>query len=107
MEIPIVSDVYHRKQDIDFDISCQPVSCLEGTVCGEISSREIVNIEEEDSRPETLLCGSGRLTEIHGTAERGKVTIDGMIAVKRLALDAEGQPLVIDSQVPLLSLIHI
>lgn len=101
MEIPIVSDVYHRKQDIDFDISCQPVSCLEGTVCGEISSREIVNIEEEDSRPETLLCGSGRLTEIQGTAERGKVTIDGMIAVKILALDAEGQPLVIDSQVPL------
>ncbi len=66
MDVPIVSDAYHKKHDIAFDISGTSVSCLEGTVCGEVSSREIVNIEEETGKPDTLLAAPGRITEIRG-----------------------------------------
>ena len=99
--IPIVSDAYHKNQDIKFDISSQPLSSIEGTVSGEVSAREIVNIEETDKKPETLLCGSGRITEITGNSERGRIIIEGNVAVKILALDENKVPFVIDSTVPL------
>lgn len=100
-DIPTVSDAYHREKEIKFDISEQPLSSIKDTVSGEVSAREIVNIEENDKKPETLLCGSGRITEISGTAERGRIIIEGNVAVKLLALDENDSPFVIDATVPL------
>lgn len=100
-EITMVSDAYHKKQDIKFDVSEQIVSCITGTVSGEISSREVVNIDENEKKPETLLCGFGQISDISSKTERGRIVIEGSIDVKILALDEDKNPFIINSTVPL------
>lgn len=99
--IPVISDAYHRKNDIRFDMCSRPLSCIAGTVSGELSSREVVNIDEENGRPEKLLCASGTITELSGTSSQGRVILDGSIPVKILALDIDDRPFVIESTIPL------
>ena len=99
--IPVISDAYHKKNDIRFDICSRPLSCIAGTVSGELSSREVVNIDEEKCRPEKLLCAAGTITELSGTAGRGRIVIEGSIPVKILALDSDDKPFMIESTVPL------
>ena len=99
--IPVISDAYHKKNDIRFDMCSRPLSCIAGTVSGELSSREVVNIDEEKGRPEKLLCATGTITELCGTAGQGRIVLEGSIPVKILALDSDGNPFVIESTVPL------
>ncbi len=99
--IPVVSDAYHKKNDIRFDMCSRPLSCISGTVSGELSSREVVNIDEEKGRPEKLLCATGTITELCGTAGQGRIVLEGSIPVKILALDSDDKPFVIESTVPL------
>ncbi len=100
-DITMVSDAYHKKEEVTFDVSEQVLSSLAGTVSGEISAREVVNVDETAKKPETLLCGSCQVTEITGHAERGRIVIEGAAAVKILALDEDESPFVISSSVPL------
>ena len=60
-----------------------------------------MNIDEEKGRPEKLLCATGTITELCGTAGQGRIALDGSIPVKILALDIDGKPFVIESTVPL------
>lgn len=99
-ELTMVSDAYHRDMEISFDTSDQLLSSISGTVSGEISSREVVNIDEYHRKPETFLCGSCLIDEISGRAERGRIVIEGSMAVKILALDEEETPFVINSSIP-------
>ena len=100
-DITMVSDAYHKKEEVSFDISEQVLSSLAGTVSGEISAREVVNVDEAAKKPEALICGSCQITEITGRGERGRIVIEGAAAVKILALDEEEIPFVISSSIPL------
>jgi len=99
--LPMISDVYHKSKDISFDISNQNLSFIRCTVSGELSSREVVNIDESQRKPEKLLCGYGQISEINAAFENGQITIDGSIAVKILAIDENDEAFVINSTLPL------
>ena len=100
-ELPMVSDAYHKTRDLDFDISQTPVTAVAGTVSGEISAREVINIDDAHSRPERLLNGTCCLSDVKGRSENGRIIIDGSVPVKILAVDENNVPFVIESSVPL------
>ena len=100
-ELPMVCDAYHKSRDIGFDLASQPVTAVTGTVCGEISAREVINIDDSFSRPEQLVCGSCSISEISGRLENGRIVIEGSIPVTILALDENNVPFAVQSAVPL------
>ncbi len=100
-DIPMVSDAYHKKNEIVFDVSQQQLSSVKGTVSGEISSREVVNIDDAEKKPEVFLCGTARISDIAGLAEKGRIIIEGTVSAEILALDEDENPFVIESTVPL------
>ena len=100
-ELPMVCDAYHKSRDIGFDLAAQPVTAVTGTVCGEISAREVINIDDSLSRPEQLVCGSCSISEISGRLENGRIVIEGSIPVTILALDENNVPFAVQSAVPL------
>ena len=100
-ELPMVCDAYHKSRDIGFDLASQPVTAVTGTVCGEISAREVINIDDSFSRPEQLVCGSCSISEISGRLENGRIVIEGSVPVTILALDENNVPFAVQSAVPL------
>lgn len=100
-QLTMISDAYHKKEEIAFDIAQQQLSAVAGTVSGEISSREVVSIEDTGKRPETLVCGCSRISEVNGHMEKGRIIIEGSADVKILALDEDESPFIISSAVPL------
>ena len=100
-ELPMVCDAYHKSRDIGFDLAAQPVTAVTGTVCGEISAREVINIDDSFSRPEQLVCGSCSISEISGRLENGRIVIEGSVPVTILALDENNVPFAVQSAVPL------
>ena len=100
-ELPMVCDAYHKSRDIGFDLAAQPVTAVTGTVCGEISAREVINIDDSLSRPEQLVCGSCSISEISGRLENGRIVIEGSVPVTILALDENNVPFAVQSAVPL------
>ena len=100
-ELPMVCDAYHKSRDIGFDLASQPVTAVTGTVCGEISAREVINIDDSLSRPEQLVCGSCSISEISGRLENGRIVIEGSVPVTILALDENNVPFAVQSAVPL------
>ncbi|MDO4546067.1 MAG: DUF3794 domain-containing protein, partial [Bacillota bacterium] len=101
MEVKMVSDAYHKEKDLKFDLNTQELSVVKGTVSGEISAREVVNLKESQGKPKQLLCGCHRLESIKGTPERGRLVIEGTMQVKILALDEDHKPFLIESALPL------
>ena len=100
-DLYMVSDAYHKLRDIKFDVSRQYLAAVKGTVSGEISSREIVNIEDSVKNPAELLCGSALLTDISARPEKSRIIIEGSLKAKLLALDEDGDPFLIESSIPL------
>ena len=100
-ELPMVCDAYHKSRDIGLDLASQPVTAVTGTVCGEISAREVINIDDSFSRPEQLVCGSCSISEISGRLENGRIVIEGSVPVTILALDENNVPFAVQSAVPL------
>lgn len=98
--IPAVTDAYHKIRDISFDTSIRPLTAVNTVISGEISSREVINSEETDMKPETLLCGHGLISDIRSTYENGRIAIEGSLPVKLLALDENSRPFVIRTTVP-------
>ena len=101
LEIPMVSDAYHRDRDISFDVSKEELSSIKGTVSGEVSAREVINLNESQAAPSALLCGSSRLSDIRCVPEGGRLVIDGSMKISILALDEEDHPFVIETPVTL------
>lgn len=99
--LPMVSDVYHKKQELVFDVAQQPVSVVADTLSGEISAREVISLDETGKKPSVFLCGSGNVSNISGTAENGRVIIEGSVDVKILALDENSNPFIIEKTMPL------
>lgn len=100
-DIHMVSDAYHRNRDIAFDMVQHPLSVVKGTVAGEISAREVINIDESQRKPDRLICGSSRLVSIKGRGEGGRVIIEGNAETTILAIDENNIPFAITSTVPL------
>ena len=100
-DIHMVSDAYHKQRDIKFDISRQFLTAVKGTVSGEISSREIVNIEDSSKTPDELLCGNVIITDISARPEKSRIIIEGSLKAKLLALDEDKEPFLIESSIPL------
>lgn len=100
-ELPMVCDAYHKSRDIGFELVSHPVTSVTGTVCGEISAREVINIDDSLSRPEQLICGSCSISEVSGHSENGRIVIEGSVPVTILALDENNVPFAVQSAVPL------
>lgn len=100
-ELPMVCDAYHKSRDIGFELAAQPVTAVTGTVCGEISAREVINIDDSLSRPEQLVCGSCSISELSGSLENGRIVIEGSVPVTILAIDENNVPFTVQSTVPL------
>lgn len=98
-EIPMVCDVYHKSRELSFDISQTPVTDVIGTVSGEISAREVINIDDTHNRPARLISGTYCLSEVNGRTENGRIIIDGSVPVKILAIDESDKPFVIEGSV--------
>lgn len=99
-DIDLVMDAYHKKKDLHFDLVSKKMNCVKGTVSGEISAREVVNLTDSDKKPAALLCGNCRISSIEGRLDKGRIVIEGAMPVKILALDEEDIPFVIDHNVP-------
>lgn len=100
-KIDMVTDTYHKSYDVSFDFNETPLTEIKGTVSGEISSREVISLEDESHKPSRLLSGYYNLTDISAQIEGSRIIIDGKIPVKILALDADNVPFVIEASVPL------
>ncbi len=105
--IDMVTDAYHKKNDLIFDVEAQPINSVIGTVDGEISSREVINLSEENQHPETLLCGNCGISgldahfENDGMVDNNRLIIEGTLPVSILAVDNSGNAFTIDSQIPI------
>lgn len=99
--VKAISDAYHKSRDIVFDVNSDILSTVKDTVHGEISSREVINLTDNDKKPARLLCGSCSITSIEASAEKGRVVIEGSMPVKLLALDDDDMPFVIEHPVPI------
>lgn len=105
--IDMVTDAYHKGNDLVYDVEIQPVNSVIDTVTGEISSREVVNLSEGDLYPETLLCGSCGTSgldahfENDGTPDNSRIAIEGTLPVSILAADESGEAFTINSQIPI------
>lgn len=100
-QIPVASDAYHKEKSIHFDRKVEALSCLTDVLSGEISSREVVNLTQQDQHPEKLICGSILPGNISVHPEHGRIVIEGSVPVRILSLDENGRAFVIKSEVPL------
>lgn len=98
--IDMVRDAYHKKRDLHFESTSEDLHHVKCTVAGEISTREVINMADSDRKPTSLICGNCRLVSIDGRIEKGRITIEGSMPVKILALDDENIPFVIDYSLP-------
>lgn len=99
-EVNTVTDAYHKARDIHFDPDTKKLCAVRGTVSGEISAREVVNLSEAAGKTESLLCGSCFVSSISGSREKGRIIIEGSMPVKLLAMDDNGLPFTIEHTVP-------
>ena len=97
----MICDAYHKERDILFDRRSQPLFDLTDSLSGEISSREIVDIENTSRRPSKLLYGSCSPVSLTATPENGRIVIEGTVHAGILALDEDDQPFMIQSDIPL------
>lgn len=102
-EVSMISDAYHKTCDISFDTSHHMLSSLDGVSSGEISSREIVNIDESSLKPSELLCGSGRITSMSASPENSRILLNGSVQSELLALSEDGVPFIIPAAIPIRS----
>ena len=100
-EIDMIRDAYHKKKDLVFDQASEEISCVKGTVTGEISAREVVDLSGNGKTPAALLCGSCFLPSITSLPDKERIVIEGSLPVKILALDEENTPFVIEHTVPI------
>lgn len=100
-ELDTVTDAYHKKNDLHFDLICKKIDHVKGTVSGEISAREVVALSDPERVPASLLCGSCRIGSLEGHVSSGRIIIEGALPVKILALDDKDIPFVIDHTVPI------
>lgn len=100
-DIELVTDAYHKKRTLFFDLISRDMNCIKGTVSGEISAREVINITDDDRKPATLLCGNCSISSLDGKPDKGRIVIEGSMPVKLLASDDENRPFVIDHNVPI------
>lgn len=100
-ETKIISDAYHKEKELKFDVALQPVCHVKETVSGEISTREVINLDDNKPKPEKLLCGSIQQNSITGRFEGSRIIIEGSLPVKVLALDENNEPFIIESTIPL------
>lgn len=98
--ISMITDAYHKTHDISFDCDNLPLSDAKGTVSGEISSREVISLDDNSQKPSKLLTGYCCNSNIEANTEGSRVIIDGSIQVKILALDEDSVPFVIECVVP-------
>ena len=105
-QIDMVTDAYHKKNDLVYDVDTQPVNSVIGAVNGDISSREVINLSEGDRYPETLLCGSCEIAgldahfENDNSVDNNRIIIEGTLPVNILAVDESGDVFTINSQIP-------
>lgn len=93
--VPMVYDAYHTTENLVFDITSVSLNNIITTVSGELSSREVINIAEEDRRPQKLLCGDCHILELKGHRQRDRVIIEGLMPITILAIDEDNRPFVI------------
>lgn len=98
--INMITDAYHQTHDITFDPDNIPIADTKGTVSGEISSREVISLDDNSPKPSKLLTGYCCNSDMNSHIEGSRVVIDGKVQVKILALDEDDIPFVIDCAVP-------
>ena len=96
-----VCDAYHKKEDLLFDLQATTIDHIAETVCGEISSREVVNLSDSDKRPSILLCGNCEIDSLEGVFKQGQIVVNGALKSEILALDDEDSPFVISHTIPI------
>ena len=105
--IDMVTDAYHKKNELVYDTETQPLNSIVGTISGELSSREVIDLSNDDHQmmseinPKTLLCGSCRISELDSHFENDRIIIDGALPISILAMDENGTAFTIDKKVPL------
>lgn len=100
-EVTMVSDAYHKTYETAFDVEETLLNDAKGTVSGEISSREVISINENEYTPAQLLTGCCTSVDITVRPDGSRLIIDGSIPVKILALTSDSVPFAIDCVVPM------
>ncbi len=95
-----VCDAYHKKEELLFDLQETTLDHVAGVVGGEISSREVVNISDDDKKPAVLLCGSCTIASLEGSFDHGRIVVNGTLRSEILALDDEDSPFIIEHTIP-------
>lgn len=99
--LEMVSDAYHKKGDLVFDMSVERLNSVVSTVSGELSSREVISLSDSDQQPEALLCGSCEVFNLETHYEKDRVIIEGTLPVSILATDSEGNTFTVNRQMPI------
>ncbi len=100
-ELSMLCDAYHKKNDIIFEKHDQTLYTITEPVSGEISSREIVDLEKTDRKPSRLLYGTYCPARLTARPEKGRIVIEGSVMARILALDEDDEPFVIENDIPL------
>ena len=100
-ELSMLCDAYHKKNDIIFGKHDQTLYTITEPVSGEISSREIVDLEKTDRKPSRLLYGTYCPARLTARPEKGRIVIEGSVMARILALDENDEPFVIENDIPL------
>lgn len=105
--IDVATDAYHKKSELVFDTEIQLLNSIVGTVSGELSSREVIDLSNSELQnlgeinPQNLLCGSCSITTLDTHLENDRIIIEGTLPISLLAMDENGTVFTIDKKVPL------
>ena len=80
---------------------------MAGVVDGEISSREVIDLSENDKKPSVLLCGNCRVESLNAVFKQGQILITGDVKSEILALDDEDSPFIINHTIPVRGTLEI
>ncbi|MDO4745690.1 MAG: LysM domain-containing protein [Bacillota bacterium] len=96
--LPSITDAYHKKEELCFDLTAKPLQAIIETLTGEISSRELVDINPTQDTP---ICGSCIISSIEARPEQNRIVIEGKALIKLLSLKTDEAPSVIECTVPI------
>lgn len=101
LTLDMVTDAYHKRGDLVFNMDSERLNSVVGTVSGELSSHEVIILTESERQPDTLLCGSCDASELETHFEKDQIMIEGTLPVSILATDSTGNVFTINRQMPI------
>lgn len=89
IEKEMVSDFYHNTKEMTYDVQQIDGEVILTTVNAEASSREVIDILEQNGTIDNIVYITGRVKEKNSILEQGRVSVNGIMEIQILCIPKE------------------